>query len=85
MAIYIYIYIYIFPANTPCIRAELHKCMKCMHVFFRCIIPSPNIKPPPNDKTSPLLHIGTILGGFSIRGSGGFGVHGGRSSETPEL
>ena len=26
--------------------------------------------PPPNNKTSPLLHIGTILGGFSIRGKG---------------
>ena len=38
----------------------------------------PNTKPPqpPNNKTSPLLHIGTILGGFSIGGLGGFSIRG---------
>ena len=33
--------------------------------------------PPPNNKTSPLLHIGTILGGFSIGGWGGLVSGGG--------
>ena len=36
------------------------------------------IKPPPSDnKTSPLFHIGTILGVFSIGGLGGFSIGGG--------
>ena len=31
---------------------------------------------PPNNKTSPLLHVGTILGGFNIGGLGGFSIRG---------
>ena len=32
--------------------------------------------PFPNNKASPLLHIGTILGGFGIEGLGGFSIRG---------
>ena len=32
--------------------------------------------PTPDNKTSPLLHIGTILGGFNIGGLGGFSIRG---------
>ena len=41
--------------------------------------PPPILNPPPqppNNKTSPLLHIGTISGGFNVKGLGGFSVRG---------
>ena len=40
--------------------------------------PPPNTKPPQplNNKTSPWLHIGTILGGFSLGQLGGFSIRG---------
>ena len=50
----------------------------CVKAVVKTPNPFPLIltPPPPNNKTSPLLHIGTILGGFSVGGWGGFSIRG---------
>ena len=59
--------------HGPYTFSGLHVTAEYMHIYN----PFPLIltPPPPNNKTSPLLHIGTVLGGFNIGGLGGVSIY----------
>ena len=54
----------------------VHQVMQHFYLREKYSLP-PNTTPPtPNNKTSPLLHIGSLLGGFNIGGLGVFSIGG---------